>query len=266
MADALSQTRLVLRLEYDGTDFHGFAESRGVRTVAGELRRIVEQVTQQACEIRGASRTDTGVHALDQCVLVTANGRLDTTELLRAISSMLPPDLRVVRSDVATEEFHPSVDAMRKLYVYRIWNGRAQSVHRRRYEWRVDAPLDIKAMSEAAKVLVGTHDFAAFRTRSKGQTENSVRTIESVRFDVDFPAIQFQVIGDGFLYRMVRNLVGTLVELGRGAIPPQSMAEILKSCDRTRSGPSAPPHGLFLAQLQYPGEPQIEMRKSLLVC
>jgi len=130
----------------------------------------------------------------------------------------------------------------------------------------VDTPLDINAMSEAAKVLVGTHDFAAFRTRAKGQPENSVRTIESVRFDAEFPAIQFQVIGDGFLYRMVRNLVGTLVEMGRGAIPPHSMPEILSTLDRTRSGPPAPPHGLFLAQLQYPGEPELELRKSLLVC
>ena len=254
-------TRLVLRLAYDGTDFHGFAESVGVRTVAGELRAVVAKVTRcDAIDLRGASRTDAGVHALDQCVRIEVASAIGAAELGRAISALVPPDLEITAAHPAPEGFDPTRDALEKLYLYRIWNARPAPVLARRRVWEIAAPLDLEAMRASAACLVGTNDFAAFRTRSKGEPENTVRTVRAVDLRTFGAELAVSVIGDGFLYRMVRNLVGTLVEVGRGARPPESVAETLASRDRRTAGPSAPAPGLHLVRLRYPGEPPCEVR------
>lgn len=249
-------TRFRLRLEYDGTEFHGWAESDGVRTVAGSLRQSVERITRTSeIEIRGASRTDAGVHALDQCAVVTVETRLDTPEFGRALEAVVPDDLGVVSCEVAPEGFDPIRDAVEKQYVYRIRNARRAPVHGRRGQWWVGSPLDEAAMGAAGSALVGRHDFAAFRNRSKGEPEDSVRTVRHVSVHREGEELWVVTIGDGFLYRMVRNIVGTLVEVGRGAWVPGLVAEVLRSRDRRRAGPLAPPHGLYLVQVVYPGDP-----------
>jgi tRNA pseudouridine38-40 synthase len=249
-------TRFRLGLEYDGTDFRGWSESDGVRTVAGTLRAIVERITQAAAEeVSGASRTDAGVHALAQCAVVGAETALAAEVFGRALRGLAPPDLGIARCELAPPGFDPRRDAIEKRYLYRIWNGRRSPVLGRRGLWWVAPPLDPDAMASAARSLVGRHDFAAFRNRSKGEPETTVRTVRAVEVRHREDEIWVQAIGEGFLYRMVRNFVGTLVEVGRGALPAAEVAAILAGADRTCAGPSAPPHGLYLAEIVYPGDP-----------
>ena len=262
-------TSLVLRLEYEGTDFHGFAESRGVRTVAGELRRLTAQVTQtEEIELRGASRTDTGVHAFDQCVRIDVASAIGVEALGKALTAMVPEDIRIRRAIATPPDFDPSRSALEKRYLYRIRNTPSAPPLSRRFEWAIRTPLDLAAMQRAARPLVGTHDFAAYRNRSKGEPENTVRTVRAIdlrawdRENGD-REIAMQVIGSGFLYRMVRNLVGTLVEVGRGSMPEGQPEQALRGRDRGLGGPSAPPQGLFLAEIQYPGEPDCAMTDSV---
>ncbi len=250
-------TRVILRIAYDGSEFHGFTESDGVRTVAGELRRIVEQVTRtDRVILRGASRTDTGVHALDQCVRIDAEGTLAPEKLARAIACLAPEDIEVRSFSPGSPHFNPSSDAIEKRYVYRLWNSHRASVLGRHRLWAIGQTLDLDAMVRAAKSLVGTHDFEAFRNRSNGGPENTIRTIRAIELRHSLPEVWIQVIGDGFLYRMVRNIVGMLVEVGRGSAGVASVGEVLQSRDRTLAGQTAPPHGLHLAQIRYPGEPE----------
>ena len=262
-------TSLLLRLEYEGTDFHGFAESRAVRTVAGELRRLTARVTQtEQIELRGASRTDTGVHAFDQCVRIDVASAIGAEALGRALTAMSPDDIRIRSAIPTPPEFDPTRSAIEKRYLYRLRNSRSAPPHSRRFEWVFPAPLDLAAMRDAAAPLVGTHDFAAYRNRSKGEPKNTVRTVRQIEID-EFGGgdadreLVFQVIGSGFLYRMVRNLVGTLVEVGRGSMPIEQPAEALRKLDRGLSGPSAPPQGLYLAEIRYPGDPACSVRSTL---
>lgn len=256
-------TRVVLRIAYDGTDFHGFAESAGVRTVAGELRKIVERVTRsREIDIRGASRTDTGVHALDQCVRIEVETAIAPEQLGRAIRGLAPPDVVVRQFYECAPEFQPSIDAIEKRYLYRIWNSHRPNVLARGRLWRVGRLLDLQAIDRAARALVGTHDFAAFRNRSDGAPENTVRTIRAIEVRHERPEVWIQVIGDGFLYRMVRNIVGTLVGVGRGSAPVESVGQALSAKDRTLAGQTAPAHGLHLVEIRYPGEPPCEIDDS----
>jgi len=259
--------RFRLRIEYDGTDFHGFAESDGVRTVAGELRAALRQATGgNEPEIVGTSRTDTGVHALDQCVLVTVETRLGAEEMGRALRALVPADIGIIRCDGAPEGFVPRRDAVEKLYLYRIWNAPRPSVHGRRAVWWVSAPLDVDAMAEGGRALLGEHDFSSFRTRSKGEPECAVRTIRALEVRRDGSDVQLQVIGDGFLYRMVRNIVGTLVDVGRGRLSADRVAAILSARDRRLAGASAPPQGLFLVAISFAGDPPLSIRERPLRC
>ncbi len=249
-------TKFRLQIEYDGTDFRGFARSPGVRTVGGVLRSAIEQVTQSSeVVVEGASRTDTGVHALAQRILIEVETRLEPVEFGRALEALTPSDVGIVHCEFAPEGFHPRHDAVEKRYLYRIWNApRAPVLGRRRILW-VAAPLDFDAMVSAAHSLVGKHDFAAFQNRSKGEPESSVRTIRALELRRAGSEIWVQVIGDGFLYRMVRNIVGTLMEVGRSEFPVRKVEVILADRDRRRAGPTAPPHGLHLVEIVYPGEP-----------
>lgn len=241
-----------LVLAYDGTEFHGWQRQAGVRTVQHELEDVLRRVLRHPLHVLGASRTDAGVHARGQVAVVVTIAPIPTENLARAVSHRLPPDLAVVSATSAAPEFHPSRDALEKLYRYRIFNALHRPVEllAARYAWHVWYPLNLDHMRAAAAELVGKHDFSAFASQGspRGTTVRTVRRI-GIRRCADEVLIDVQ--GDGFLYNQVRNMVGTLVEVGRGHWPPERVRDILAGCDRRQAGPTAPPQGLCLQWVRY---------------
>ncbi len=244
-----------LIVEYDGTHFHGWQCQEGSRTVEGELCAASRRLSSGAVESAGASRTDSGVHALGQSALIRAETNLDANAFGRALEALTPRDIGIVRCSAADPEFHPRFSALEKRYLYRVVSRRRTPLFGRGYEWWVRAPLDLARMQAAARLLTGTHDYAAFQNRSKDPPESSVRTLRALDCQQSGDRFAFQCIGDGFLYRMVRNLAGTLVDVGRGKLAADDCREILASRERSRAGPSAPPEGLYLMEVAYPDTP-----------
>ncbi len=241
-----------LALEYDGADFAGWqVQAEGTRTVQGTLEAALQQVTGATARVTGAGRTDAGAHAERQVASVTLETGLDPERLARALNGVLPHDLAVVDCATAPADFHARYGARSKLYCYRIWNGVSASPLRRARCYRVAPPLDLEAMRKGALGLLGTHDFAAFQAAGS-QVASSVRTL--TRLDVAGEPrgeIGLWVEGTGFLRHMVRNLAGTLIEVGLGQREAASMAELLESRDRQRAGSTAPAQALTLVRVDY---------------
>jgi tRNA pseudouridine38-40 synthase len=241
-----------LTLEYDGSRFHGWqVQPGGRRTVQGVLEEALRRVGGGAGRALGAGRTDAGVHAEGQVAGVWLATELDPAQLARALNGLLPPDLAVVACEPAPEGFHPRYAARAKLYCYRIWNGACRSPLRQaRVHW-VRTPLDLRAMREAAALLVGTHDFAAFQAAGS-DVATTLRTL--ARVDVSGVAggdVAIEVVGDGFLRHMVRILAGTLIDVGLGRRAAASMPALLAGRDRSRAGRTAPAQALTLVRVEY---------------
>jgi tRNA pseudouridine38-40 synthase len=241
-----------LVLEYDGTDFAGWqSQAQGERTVQDTLAAALAEIATGPVRVVGAGRTDAGVHAEGQVAAVTLETRLDAATLLRALNAKLPADLAVREASPARDGFDPRREARSKLYHYAVWNGAEPSPLRRRRSPHVREPLDLPAMRAAAAALVGRHDFASFQAAGSSAT-SSVRTLTRVVVDGDARGeIRFELEGDGFLRHMVRNAVGTLLEVGLGRRDPGSLPALLAARDRTRAGPTAPACGLTLVRVDY---------------
>jgi tRNA pseudouridine38-40 synthase len=243
-------------LEYDGTDFAGFqAQAEGVRTVQGELERAVAAVTGVAASVIGAGRTDAGVHAEAQLASAQIETRLDAVTLQRALNAVLPPDLAVRDLALAATGFRAIRDARSKLYRYRVWNGPVRSPLRDRTHHWVRAYLDLDAMARAASSVVGRHDFASFETRGRENgahgERGTVRTLHRATVEGEVGAeIRLDFEGDGFLRYMVRSLVGTLLEVGKGERPESALTSILAARDRREAGPTVPAKGLVLLRVE----------------
>jgi tRNA pseudouridine38-40 synthase len=248
-----------LTLAYDGTDFCGWQIQPDVRTVQGELERALAATTGETIRTVASGRTDAGVHALAQVVSFQTTVTWPIDAFRRALATHLPEDVAAIAADEVPAEFHAIRSAKRKRYRYLIHDGRTPDVHRRRYSWHSHEPLDENRMRIAAQCLAGTHDFRSFQTTGAPR-ETTVRTI----FEIDIRRgtgadwlgpidrlIMLEVEADGFLYNMMRSIAGTLANVGRGKNPPESLAEVLAACDRTRAGPTAPPQGLFLVAVTY---------------
>ncbi|MEM7168140.1 MAG: tRNA pseudouridine(38-40) synthase TruA [Planctomycetota bacterium] len=251
----MNVARYQLVVEYDGTDFHGWQAQEGQRTVEGCLREALAQLSPNGCQTHGASRTDRGVHALGQRVLVELDRVRPASELLSALQALTPPDVGVLRCEVAAADFHPRFSALEKRYLYQIRTGQQPPTFARQNRWWIREPLDVDAMNEGAALLVGEHDFAGLRNRSKDEPEDTVRVVRAAEWRQIGHELFFQVIGEGFLYKMVRNCVGTLVEVGKGQRTAQSLQQVLSTGERQLAGLTAPPHGLYLMEVRYPGEP-----------
>ena len=201
--------------------------------------------------MQGAGRTDAGVHALGQVASVELTATHDTATLVRALNAQLPADVRVLRIDEAAADFHARFKARSKTYRYRIRNAPIADPFQRAYEWHVPEPLDLAAMREAAGALVGEHDFASFQSVGT-EMSSTVRTMTRAELlDVEEGRLVFEVAGNGFLRHMVRAMVGTLVEVGRGRRQPGTLPELLASRRRAEAGATAPPQGLFLVAVDY---------------
>ena len=241
-----------ITLSYDGTDYVGWQrQSNGV-----SIQALIEDALRELdggrdVPVSGAGRTDAGVHALGQVAGFTIAREIGPDALVRALNAHLPPAIRVLNAEEAPPAFHPRFAARVKTYRYQLWNGDIMSPFERGLAWHVTGPLDVEAMRAAARLVEGRHDFAAFQA-----TGSSVATTEREIFVSRLTAcgmrmLCYEVEGNGFLRHMVRIIVGSLVEVGRGRRPVEWVAEILASRDRTAAGPTAPPQGLFLVRVEY---------------
>lgn len=241
-----------LTLEYDGSDFAGWqTQHPGLRTVQGELARALAEIAAGPVRLMGAGRTDRGVHAEGQVASAAFETRLDADTLRRALNAKLPGDLAVLRVEAMHDGFEARRAARGKHYRYRVWNSEVPSPLRARRFHRVREPLALEPMREAAAALLGRHDFTSFRGAGSA-VKTSVRTL--TRLDLEGASgaeVAFCFAGDGFLRHMVRNIVGTLLEVGLGRRAPASVAEVLTAQDRERAGPTAPACGLTLEAVIY---------------
>lgn len=244
-----------LTLAYDGAAYAGWQRQPGKTTLQETLERALAELCGHRVVVAGSGRTDAGVHALGQVASFTTSGTLPVRVFYRALNAALPRDISILKAEEAPEWFHARKKAVRKRYRYQIHNSRTLDVFRRATAWHYCyGKLDAEAMHAAAAHWLGTHDFRAFETNWP-QRSTSVRTV----FDVacrrhaapDDKLITFEVEADGFLYNMVRTMVGTLVEVGRNRRPPEWAAEILTSQDRRQAGMKVPAHGLFLVRVGY---------------
>lgn len=240
-----------LTIQYDGSRYDGWQRQGNTdNTIQGKLEGVLSRLTGTAVEVHGAGRTDAGVHAEGQTASVRLPGDRPAAELMADLNRYLPEDIAVIAAETAAERFHARLSAVGKVYRYDVRMGGVPDVFRRRYQYRVEDPLDLTAMRKAAEYLTGTHDFRAFCS-NKRYKKSTVRTIESVELSVRGADLHIYFRGDGFLYNMVRILTGTLLEVGTGERAPEDMAEILKSRDRARAGRTAPAQGLTLVQVLY---------------
>jgi tRNA pseudouridine38-40 synthase len=252
-----------LTLAYDGTDFRGFAESDGVRTVMGELRRAVTTVVRDDVVLTGAGRTDAGVHAWGQVVSGRLPADVELRRLVRGVNALCGPELAVREAEWVDDDFSARFSATGRSYRYRIWNARTPHPLLHRYSWHVVPELDVVAMNRGAEHLVGEHDFSSFCRRPKpGGSEGApslVRFLHDARWrrpdDVGWgdALVEFDVSASSFCHQMVRSIVGALVEVGRGRRSPDWIAEVLAARDRNAAGPVAPPVGLSLQSVDYRG-------------
>jgi len=246
-----------LTLAYDGTAYSGWQRQPQVRTVQGELERALAEITGESIRVAAAGRTDAHVHALGQVASLSSATTLGPDSLRRALNARLPPDIAVVDAALASDDFHATRDARSKRYRYVIHDGPLRDVFCRQYAWHVRRRLDAEAMHRAAQALRGTHDFRSFETHWPTRT-TSVRTIFDIgalrQGDCRRELIHIEVEADGFLYNMVRAIVGTLVEVGQGRRDEYWPLEVLNHQDRRAAGMTAPPHGLFLLYVRYGDE------------
>ena len=257
-------------LSYDGSAFHGWQVQPGRPTVQGTLAAVLEKMTGERVLPQGSGRTDAGVHALAQVASFALEAQIPSENLLTALNRSLPQSVRVLRVEEAGPDFHARHSAVRKTYEYRIFERKMEGLDEENicppfvapYVWDCRWALEIEAMKQAAAMLRGTHDFTSFAAADPDRTQrdegaagpNPVKTIFASEVTREDGLLLFRVTGSGFLHHMVRNIVGTLVEVGRGSLQAEEMLRILAAKDRAAAGPTAPAQGLFLVGVEYGGE------------
>ncbi len=245
-----------LTLEYDGSRYRGWQEQKNANTVAGELRRAIEPVFGERIELAGSGRTDAGVHALAQVAHVKSSQPVDRAAILEAANERLPADIHLLDAVSAGDRFHARHSATARSYVYQV--SRRRTAFAKRFVWWVNQPLDVARMNAAAKTLVGKKDFAAFCEKPEEQSSTLV-VVERAEIVEDGALILVRLVASHFLWRMVRRVVGTLVRVGTGELSGAQFALLLAAGDATLAGSdparfTAPPSGLFLERVVYPGE------------
>jgi tRNA pseudouridine38-40 synthase len=244
--------RLKLIVAYDGAGFAGWQSQSHRKTIQDDLERAFQRVTSKRLRVHGAGRTDAGVHALAQCAHVDlADCRLAAAQWVAALNANLPPAIRVMRCAYVPKSFHARYSAKAKIYRYRIWSARVLPPLEFERAWHIAAPLNLSSMKAATKKFIGKHDFAGFAANRGKQKENTIRTISSVRLRKKGSCITIDFEGDGFLYKMVRLMVGALVQCGLGKLDADELAVRLNSGRSSASRYVAPAAGLFLMRVRY---------------
>ncbi len=253
--------KIKLLLEYDGTDYKGWQIQKTGLTIQGILEEKIVKITGKKSGVIGASRTDAGVHALGQVAAFRTETNLPTERIKGALNALLPQNIRIIDVSEVDNSFHPRNDVRRKSYFYIISNQKKPSAFVHKYAVTVRQFLDFKSIVEASHILIGRYNFSSFMGAGSN-IKDPVREIFSLDIEklekmnfmtacITGEFLRIRIDADGFLKHMARNIVGTLVEIGRGRIPPHHMEKILKSHDRKLAGPTAPAHGLFLEKIEY---------------
>ncbi len=247
-----------LTIAYDGAAFHGWQVQPGVATIQGTLNEVASQITQEKIVVHGASRTDAGVHALGQVAHFRTRSTHPAAEMQRALNALLPPTIRIIEAEEVGPDFHARWQARGKTYRYRIYCADVLPPFEYRRSLHYPWPLDEPAMEAAAREFEGEHDFTTFSASSGDDEDNSDRSMarvicsSQISHSPDRPEIMYVVRGRSFLRYMVRKMVGTLLEVGKGRLSAEDIRPLLEARDRARSGPAAPPEGLYLVSLNYP--------------
>jgi tRNA pseudouridine38-40 synthase len=241
---------LKLVIEYDGFDYHGWQVQVHAVTIQGVIEAALEKILGELIRVNAAGRTDAKVHALRQVASLRCPTDISTTALQRALNAVLPRDIVVHEVSDVPSDFHARFSALGKVYAYRILNRPARAPLRWRYVWHLPQVLDVPSMALAGTYLHGTHDFASFQATGS-EVRTTTRTLTTLTVAHVDDEIVISCAANGFLRHMVRNIVGTLVEVGRGARPPADLRRILDGRDRRLAGATAPPQGLYLTQVLY---------------
>ncbi|HHY46323.1 MAG TPA: tRNA pseudouridine(38-40) synthase TruA [Firmicutes bacterium] len=245
---ALRNLRLVL--EYDGTGYSGFQRQKGRRTIQQVLEECIEVISGEKVRVTGAGRTDAGVHALGQVVNFTTESRIAQDRWVPALNSVLPPDIRVKEACEVPLEFNARFCARSKVYRYTIDTAPVASVFTRHYAYHVPRPLDYSLMVAASRYLVGKKDFRSFCASGAG-VKTFTREVKRIDWRRDGNLLHMEIEADGFLYNMVRIIVGTMIRMSNQGLPPETINDILAARDRRRAGPTAPAKGLVLVSVNY---------------
>jgi tRNA pseudouridine38-40 synthase len=240
-----------LTLEYDGTRYHGWQRQKNALSIQEVIETALARITGEALRLTGSGRTDAGVHALAQVANFTTGSTVPKRAFLHGLNSLLPTDIVVLEAEEVPLEFHARYGALAKTYEYRILNRPRRSPLHHSRAWWLAGPLDAAAMQAAARALPGERDFLAFRAAGS-RPGPAVRRVREAAWEVAPGGwLTFTVTANGFLRGMVRSLVGTMVEIGKGKYPPAHLGDVLEKRDRRLAGPTAPPQGLFLVRVEY---------------
>jgi tRNA pseudouridine38-40 synthase len=241
---------LKLTLAYDGTLFHGWQIQPQLRTVQGELQIALQKLFNHEVNVTGSGRTDAGVHAHGQVANVETIRTMDTDAVLRGANALLPDEVRVLSVEEVEMGFHARRSARSKTYEYHVWRDPIVSPFLCKYVYPFRYPLDEEAIDEGTRCFIGTHDFTSFCSAAT-EVEDRVRTIFEASWDRSDTTWVFRIRGNGFLQYMVRTIAGTLLEIGQGRLHPNQVGELFEARDRRLAGPSLPPRGLHLVQVEY---------------
>ena len=246
-----------LTIAYDGTDFHGWQIQANRPTIQGEIVSVLQQLTQEKIMLHGAGRTDAGVHALGQVASFRTQSGLSAQEFQRALNALLPPTIRIVGAEEVGPDFNARWSARGKTYRYRLYRGRVVPPAIWRYVLHYPFPLDEDAMRDAAARFVGMHDFASFAASTGSEDDDKERSTEREIYSTelartpDNEELVFTVRGRSFLRYMVRKMVGTLLDVGRGKLTAADIERLYELRDRSKSGPTVPPQGLVMVEVQH---------------
>ena len=241
---------LKLTLAYDGTEFHGWQIQPALRTVQGEIQAALQKLFNHDVNVTGSGRTDAGVHAHGQVANVETIRTMDTDAVLRGANALLPSEVRILSVEEVSADFHARRSARSKTYEYHVWRDAIVSPFHCRYVYAFRYPLDQNAMDAGTSRFLGTHDFTSFCAAAT-EIEDRTRTIFDACWERSEKTWVFRIRGNGFLQYMVRTITGTLVQIGQGRLKPEQIPAIFEARDRRLAGPSLPPHGLHLIQVDY---------------
>ena len=239
-----------LTIEYDGTSYGGWQKQKNNRTIQQCIEEAIKLLTGEEVELIGSSRTDAGVHAKGMVANFITNSKIPADKFREAINTKLPDDIGIIKSEEVDKNFHSRYDSKGKTYCYTLVNRYEKVCLGRSYVYQVRDELNYNLMKDAAKYFLGKHDFKAFKTNGSS-VKTSVRTISGLELELKGDVLKIFISADGFLYNMVRIIVGTLIEVGKGKIKPDDIESIIRNGDRSKAGPCVPPNGLVLEKVFY---------------